>query len=116
MYFPVKAEEAPVVTSADGLVTVNVFAGEVLGAKGPVPSQVEVNAATLVLKKDGTISIPVPENHNTVLYLLDGKLNVDGFGMVEALHLVHFKKRWRRHCTYRIGRYPSFISKRQTTQ
>ncbi|HRG11217.1 MAG TPA: pirin family protein, partial [Cyclobacteriaceae bacterium] len=26
MYFPVKAEEAPVATSADGLVTVNVFA------------------------------------------------------------------------------------------
>jgi redox-sensitive bicupin YhaK (pirin superfamily) len=25
------------------------------------------------------------------IYLLDGKLNVAGFGMVEALHIVHFK-------------------------
>ncbi|GJQ51137.1 MAG: hypothetical protein HKUEN01_35230 [Candidatus Kuenenia stuttgartiensis] len=69
----------------------HVFAGEVLNAKGPVPSQVEVNAATLVLKKDGTINIPLPQNHNAVVYLLDGKLNVGGFGMVEGLHLVHFK-------------------------
>jgi quercetin 2,3-dioxygenase len=91
MYFPVKAEEAPVFESADGLVSGHVFAGELLGAKGPAPSQVEVNAATLVLKKTGTIGIPLPENHNAVLYLLDGKLNVSGFGMVEALHLIHFK-------------------------
>lgn len=91
MYFPVKADEAPTVKHDDGLVAVHVFAGEVLGAKGPAPSQVEVNAATLELKKGGTVSIPLPQNHNTILYLLDGKLNVDGFGMVEDLHLVHFK-------------------------
>ncbi|MCW5910378.1 MAG: pirin family protein [Cyclobacteriaceae bacterium] len=90
-YFPVTAEDAPAVKSEDGLVTVNVFSGEVLGAKGPVPAQVEVNSATLVLQKGGTISIPLPGHHNALLYLLDGKLNVDGFGMVEGLHLVHFK-------------------------
>lgn len=90
MYFPIKADEAPTVKHDDGLVAVHVFAGEVLGAKGPAPSQVEVNAATLELKKGGTVSIPLPQNHNTILYLLDGKLNVGGFGMVEELHLVHF--------------------------
>jgi quercetin 2,3-dioxygenase len=90
-YFPVKAEDAPLVKSEDGLVTLKMFSGELLGTKGPAPSQVEVNAATLELKKSGTIHIPLPQNHNAMLYLLDGKLNVADFGMVEALHLVHFK-------------------------
>ena len=34
--------------------------------------------------------IPVPESHSTLLYLLDGKLTVSGFGLVEELHLIHF--------------------------
>ncbi|MDZ7650624.1 MAG: pirin-like C-terminal cupin domain-containing protein [Cytophagales bacterium] len=29
--------------------------------------------------------------HNALVYLLDGKLKVETFGMVEVLHLVHFK-------------------------
>lgn len=91
MYFPIKAEEAPIIISDDGLVSAHIFSGEILGTKGPAPSQVEVNAVTLELKKGGTISIPLPVNHNSILYLLDGKLNVDGFGMVEDLHLIQFK-------------------------
>lgn len=89
-YYPVKAEDVPTTTSPDGLVHVRVFSGEVLGVKGSVPSQVEVNAATLVVKKDGVITIPVPVNHNVILYLLDGKLSIDGFGLVEEHHLVYF--------------------------
>lgn len=89
-YYPVKAEDVPTTTSPDGLVQVRVFSGEVLGVKGSVPSQVEVNAATLVVKKDGVITIPVPVDHNVILYLLDGKLSIDGFGLVEEHHLVYF--------------------------
>ena len=89
-YYPVKAEDVPTTISADGLVQVRVFSGEVLGVKGPVPSQVEVNSATLMVKKDGVITIPVPVNHNVILYLLDGELSVERFGLVEEHHLVHF--------------------------
>ncbi len=90
-YFPLSAEEAPKVTSLDGLVTGKVFSGEVLNVKGPIPSQAVVNAATFELKKGGTISIPIPPSHNAFIYLLDGQLKVDGFGLVDALHIVHFK-------------------------
>ncbi len=90
-YFPLSAEEAPKVTSPDGLVTGKVFSGEVLNVKGPIPSQAVVNAATFELKKNGTISIPIPPSHNAFIYLLDGQLKVDGFGLVDALHIVHFK-------------------------
>jgi len=89
-YFPLSAEEAPRLASEDGKVTGSVFSGEVLGVKGPIPSQAMVNAATLVFKKGGQIAIPLPTGHNTIIYLLDGKLRVEGFGMVEELHMVHF--------------------------
>ncbi len=90
-YYPLSAEEAPAFVSEDGAVNGKVFSGEVLGQKGPIPSQAKVNAATLQFKKGGTVSITIPTNHNALIYLLDGKLRVEGFGMVEELHLVHFK-------------------------
>lgn len=90
-YFPLSAKDAPTTTSNDGKVNVRIFSGEVLGIKGPVPSQAIVNAATLEFKKGGTLSIPVPLDHNTMIYLLDGKLTVKGYGLVEGLHLVQFK-------------------------
>ena len=87
-YFPLASADVPFIKSDDGLITMKVFAGELLGTKGPVPSQAVVNAATIEFKEGGKISIPLPGHHNVMLYLLDGKLNVDGFGMVEKLHLV----------------------------
>jgi len=89
-YYPLSAEAAPQFKSEDGNVTGKVFSGEVLGIKGPIPSHTIVNAATLEFKKGGKISIPLPESHNALIYLLDGKLTVAGFGMVEGLHIVHF--------------------------
>lgn len=88
-YFPLRAEEAPVFISDDGKVNGRVFSGEVAGVKGPIPSQTIVNAATLTFKREGKISISLPNDHNALIYLLDGKLRVEGFGMVEELHMVY---------------------------
>lgn len=89
-YFPLSAEDAPRYTSADGSVAGTIFSGNVLGVKGPIPSQTVVNAATFIVKKGGRLDIPVPASHNTLMYLLDGSVTVDGFGLVEELHLIHF--------------------------
>lgn len=91
VYIPVGADDAPKFVSEDGKVSGKVFSGEILGVKGPVTSQAAVNAATLEFKKSGRISIPLPANHNALVYLLDGKLTVNGFGLVEGLNIVHFK-------------------------
>jgi redox-sensitive bicupin YhaK (pirin superfamily) len=90
-YFPVSAEEVPTRISADGKVTTRVFAGSLVGLKGPIPSHTEVNAATLTLKEGGKISLELPTNHNALLYLLDGKITLDGFGLIEGLHAVVLK-------------------------
>jgi redox-sensitive bicupin YhaK (pirin superfamily) len=60
--------------------------------KGPIPSTSPVNAATVELKKGGFVQIPLPSAHNAFIYLLDGKLNVEGYGFAEALHAVVFAK------------------------
>lgn len=90
-YIPLSAEDAPAFTSEDGKVEIKVFSGQILGIQGPIPSHTEVNAATLEFKKGGKISVLLPPQHNTMIYLLDGKLKVEGFGLVEQLNIIHFK-------------------------
>lgn len=88
-YFPVEADKVPEVFSADRKVVARVFSGEVLGVKGPILAPTEVNAAVLTFEKGGRIVIPLPTHHHAMVYLLDGRLTVDGFGLVEGHHLVH---------------------------
>jgi redox-sensitive bicupin YhaK (pirin superfamily) len=87
-YFSAKKEDVATYVSDDGKVMVNVFSGNLLGVKGPIPSNTEVNASTLEVKKGGKISIALPPNHSAFLYLLDGKLTLEGFGLVEGLNAV----------------------------
>ncbi len=91
-YFPLKAEEIAGVQSEDQLVLLKVVAGNLSGQKGRIPTLSEVNAATLTFRKNGRISVPVPPRHNAVLYLLNGKLNIDGYGMVDQLNAVVFEQ------------------------
>lgn len=89
-YYPLTAADTPKYVSNDQKVTLNLQSGELFGLKGPIPALSELNAATLELKKGGKISIPVPAEHNAFIYLLDGKLTVETFGLVEGLHAVVF--------------------------
>jgi redox-sensitive bicupin YhaK (pirin superfamily) len=91
-YYPMQATETKKFISEDGKVTVNVFAGNVLGLQGTIPTPSPVNASTLEMKKGGTISIPVPTDHNAFLYLLNGKISVEGHGLVDALNAIIFNK------------------------
>ncbi len=92
VYFPLSSENAPEYHTEDRMISMKVFSGHVLDVKGPIPSHTDVNAATLSLQKGGKITIPLPASHALVLYLLDGQLTVDGFGLVDGLHAVLFNK------------------------
>jgi redox-sensitive bicupin YhaK (pirin superfamily) len=89
-YYPLASEETPAFKSNDGKVSLKVFSGTLLDVKGPIPSNTEVNAATIQLNKGGKVSIPLPITHNAFIYLLDGALKVDGFGLVDGLNAVIF--------------------------
>jgi redox-sensitive bicupin YhaK (pirin superfamily) len=89
-YQAVSAEEVPLFQSEDKKATLRVFSGQWLGLTGPVVSHTEVNTATLTLHKGGSIELPVPMHHHALVYLLDGQVNVQGFGLVEGHHLIYF--------------------------
>jgi redox-sensitive bicupin YhaK (pirin superfamily) len=91
-YYPLAAAETPSFQAEDGKVLMKVFSGTLLGIKGPVPSYTDVNAATLYFNKEGKISIPLPATHNAFIYLLDGRVKVDGFGLVDSLNTVLLNK------------------------
>jgi redox-sensitive bicupin YhaK (pirin superfamily) len=90
-YFPVAAGDVPALVLDEGKVDFRLFSGDLLGLKGPIPSPLPVNTATIEMKKDGHIEIPVPAGYNTMIYLLDGKLSIDGYGLTEGLHAVLFR-------------------------
>ena len=90
-YFPLQANEVPSSVTEDGLVTLNVFSGEVNGVKGKIPSLSPVNAATVTAKQNGKLAIEFPATHSALIYLLDGKITLDGYGLVEGLHAVVLK-------------------------
>ena len=87
-YFPLQASEVAERKFDDERVTLRVVAGNLLDVSGKIHPTTAVNAATLTVARGGNIEIPLPASHNAFIYLLDGKLKVEGFGMVEANHVV----------------------------
>lgn len=89
-YIPLPAEETPAVEVDGG--KVQVVAGEFEGVKGPVRPKLPVLALRLELKAGASYTFPVPPEYNAFLYLLDGALQVAGYGQVEGLHQVIFNR------------------------
>lgn len=91
-YHPLRAEDTPTWTNPNGKSTVHVVSGSLLGLKGPIPTPLDINSATIELREGETIEIPFKESHEAFIYLLDGEINVDGYGPVYAEHAVLFNK------------------------
>lgn len=91
-YFPLQASEVPTTTSPDGLIAVNIYAGNLLGIKSNTPTLSAINAATLIARRGGKIAIPLPSSHNSLLYLLDGSITLEEYGLVDGLHAVVLKQ------------------------
>jgi redox-sensitive bicupin YhaK (pirin superfamily) len=90
-YFPLPAEKIPVVTSPDGLISLSVVTGQLLDQKGIIPSLSPVNAASVVAKRGGEAFIPIPSDHNAFIYLLDGKVRIEGYGLIDGLNAALFE-------------------------
>jgi len=75
-YQVAKNESMPFVLSGDGLVKTKIVAGQLLNTTGNIETQTEVNAFMIEAKENGSYTFNIPENHNTVLYLISGKITV----------------------------------------
>ncbi|WP_333818512.1 pirin family protein [Ohtaekwangia sp.] len=92
LYFPVTREEAPSYLSDDKLAAARIFSGEVWGIKGKIDPLSPITAVTIEFKKGAKLTIPIPAEHTAFLYLLDGKVSVGGFGLVEGHHTAVFNR------------------------
>jgi redox-sensitive bicupin YhaK (pirin superfamily) len=88
-YYPVTAEDTPQVLSEDTNVDIRIVSGVYKGVEGPVPSLSPVMALRMTFTKGGSHYFEIPQNYNAFIYLLDGKLKVEGYGYVDGLNLVN---------------------------
>jgi redox-sensitive bicupin YhaK (pirin superfamily) len=59
--------------------------------KGKIPTLSPVNSATIDAQAGAEVKVDLPENHTTILYLLDGEIEILGYGSAEMHHAVLFK-------------------------
>ena len=76
-YQHLEAEQIPKVYSDDKKVKLNVIAGQQANEKGLITTQTEVNVFTANAEKDGEIQINLPDNHQSLIYLLDGDVLIN---------------------------------------
>lgn len=71
-YQEIGAEQSPVVTSADGLAKVRVIAGEALGARAALTTEIPIVYLHVSLQPWGTLTQPIPQELATMAYLFSG--------------------------------------------
>ena len=72
-YQEIPGSQIPKVTSADGLVSVNVIAGEAMGQKAVIETRTPIMYLHYAIKPGGVVTQAVPTNFNTFAYVIDGQ-------------------------------------------
>jgi len=75
-YQHLEEEQIPKIFSKDNKVQLNIIAGEQQGIKGNIITQTPVNVFTARAEENGTIQLEIPEKQNSLLYLLEGEVEV----------------------------------------
>lgn len=83
-YQHVKHEDFKVITSEDGKIETRIIAGEFKNQFGRIATQTPVNAFMIDAKSNGEAFVPYANSHQGLLYLLNGKVIING---VETLEL-----------------------------
>ncbi|PQJ77968.1 pirin family protein [Polaribacter porphyrae] len=76
-YQHLEDEQIPKVFSDDKKVQLNIIAGNQHEENGLIKTQTEVNVFTVNAKENGMMEIEIPENHQSLVYLLDGEVLVN---------------------------------------
>ncbi len=91
-YLAVQKEDMPHFDPDHGDGYLQLVSGEMNGVQGNVKTPFPLLSVMGQLEEDAYHTFLVPENANTILYLLDGELSVKGYGLVEKLNLIVFEK------------------------
>jgi redox-sensitive bicupin YhaK (pirin superfamily) len=72
-YQDIPSSQIPKTTSPDGLVTVNVIAGEALGQKAVIETRTPIIYLHYRIKAGGSVTQQVPGDYNAFAYVIDGE-------------------------------------------
>jgi redox-sensitive bicupin YhaK (pirin superfamily) len=89
-YKAITKEDTPIYYSDDRKVEVAVVSGELNGVKGKVDTFTSLNTLRFNFLKAGEIEFEIPNDHNTIFYLLKGKVQVNDEKEINAKDLVYF--------------------------
>ena len=76
-YQHLEEKQIPKIISDDKKVQLNIIAGNQLEETGLIRTQTEVNVFTANADENGQMEIEIPENHQSLIYLLDGEVLVN---------------------------------------
>lgn len=77
-YQEIASARIPEVSSADGLATVRVIAGEALGASAVIATKTPILYHHWRLEPNAAVHVPIPPDHNVGVYVFDGEVIVCG--------------------------------------
>tara|TARA_B110000238_G_C16137713_1_gene444565 strand:+ start:932 stop:1750 length:819 start_codon:yes stop_codon:yes gene_type:complete len=76
-YQHLEAAQIPKIFSEDQKVQLNVIAGNQKNQTGLIKTQTVVNVFTAVAEENGMLEIEIPQNHQSLIYVLDGTVLVN---------------------------------------
>jgi redox-sensitive bicupin YhaK (pirin superfamily) len=82
-YQHLEEKQIPKVFSEDKKVQLNVIAGYQNSEYGLIQTQTEVNVFTVKANEGGKIEIEIPEHHQSLIYLLEGEISVNGLEVLK---------------------------------
>jgi len=85
-------EEIPVITSEDRKIKNKLIAGEFEGKKSAIPTESELLILWGTAEKNGVQTIQIPNDFNTMLYLIKGNMRIKGYGIIDAENLLVFEE------------------------
>lgn len=91
-YQPLKDEDTPKVVSDDKKVSVGVVSGSMLGIEGPIETHSPLLTIRIDASTGGKMDLPIPNGYNTLLYLLDGSLKVNGETVADERDMIIMSK------------------------
>jgi quercetin 2,3-dioxygenase len=75
-YQEIRRERLPEATTADGLATVKVIAGEALGVKAAIDTRTPISYQHWRFAAGARVEVPVPADHAAYVYAFDGAVEV----------------------------------------
>ena len=76
-YQHLEDEQIPKLFSEDKKVQLNIIAGNQLDENGLITTQTEVNVFTAIADENGMMTVDIPQNHQSLIYLLEGEIIVN---------------------------------------